>query len=73
MNKADNFLKPFITTDSTVFHDVTLNNNYVNAFHVLVLTYHKLPFPPTLWEKPNGVKTASPATVFLTEKPVRLI
>ena len=73
MRVAGNFLKPFITTDYTVFHDVTLNNNYVNAFHMLALTDHKLPFPPTLWEKPNGVNTASPATMSLNEKPVRLI
>ena len=63
----DDFVSLFFTTDYSVFHDMTLNNNYVNAFHMLALTAHNLLFPPTSWGKPNGVNTASLSFVFQTE------
>ncbi|MGI9238221.1 MAG: DUF2235 domain-containing protein [Woeseiaceae bacterium] len=36
------------------YHDVSLNENIVNAYHALAIDERRKPFAPTLWSRPDG-------------------
>jgi len=36
------------------YHDVSLNDHIVNAYHALAIDERRKPFAPTLWSRPDG-------------------
>ena len=36
------------------YHDVSLNEHIVNAYHALAIDERRKPFTPTLWSRPDG-------------------
>lgn len=53
---APGWLGKFVNGKKYAFHDVGLNRHIQNAFHALAIDEHRVPFEPTLYQRPPDWK-----------------
>lgn len=51
---APGWLGKFVNGRKYAFHDVGLSAPIQNAYHALAIDEHRVPFAPTLWQRPPG-------------------